>query len=224
MKSITTQIVEEANGLLTLTPEGTFSSFNSGGVEAEVGEFLYGLVRNLKPIAILETGTHWGISSAYMGLALKENGFGKLETLEISKENMDKAAQLWDQLDLMWINKEEEKFRLRCTLANSLDANPYEQYEFIFLDSEPEIRFKELVKFFPNLKAGGFMAIHDLPEDMVQGNINPDHPDFPSWPYGNLPEEMKMLLDTKQLIRFNLPTPRDIAFFYKPTERFNKIK
>ena len=71
---------------------------------------------------------------------------------------------------------------------------------------------------------GGFIIIHDLPEDMCQGNINPDHPDFPSWPYGNLPEEMKQFLKEQKLIRFNLPTPRDISIFYKPTERYQRVK
>ena len=213
MSNITDYLVTKSNGLLKLQPEGQFSSFNSGSTEAEVSEFLYALVRNLKPVNVCETGTFLGISSAYIGQALKDNGFGKIHTLEILKENKEKAEKLWEQLELN---------NIECFLESSLTFSPQNNYEFIFLDSNPEIRFGELVKFYPFLKEGGFFGIHDLPEDLCQGNINPDHKDFNSWPYGDVPDEMRELLRTQKLVRFHLPTPRDCAFFYKPKPRYYK--
>ena len=60
--------------------------FNSGGVEVEVAELLYSLVRSIKPNRIVETGTHLGISSLYMALAARENNKGKVITYEIIPE------------------------------------------------------------------------------------------------------------------------------------------
>ena len=56
----------------------TYSAFNSGGVENEVGEFLYSLIRMIKPDNVLETGTHLGVGASYMGFALKDNFKGRL--------------------------------------------------------------------------------------------------------------------------------------------------
>lgn len=212
---ITKSLVERSNGLLNLSPEGQFQSFNSGGVEAEVGEFLYALVRNLKPENVLETGTHLGVSSSYIGQALKDNGFGKLTTLEILEENKVQAEKLWRQLGLE---------NITCLLEKSVDFSPIANYDFIFLDSEPEIRFKELVRFYINLKEGGYFGIHDLPPDLCEGNINPDHPEYKNWPYGEVPKEMREYLKEQKLIRFHLPTPRDCAFFFKPTGRYFNAK
>lgn len=88
---------------LDLLPEPTnaeFKMYNTGGVEQEVGEFLYGLVRILKPNHVLETGTHKGIASSYMGSALKENTKGKLTTVEYEQTHYTEANLLFAKLEL----------------------------------------------------------------------------------------------------------------------------
>ena len=70
---IAQHLLDRANGALAIEPEvahPTYSMFNSGGVEVEVGEFLHSMVRVTKPMHILETGTHLGVSAAFMALAL----------------------------------------------------------------------------------------------------------------------------------------------------------
>lgn len=69
-------ILEKCPQLL-VSPEHTphkysYTMITSGGVEIEVGEFLAALVRMVKPNYILETGTHYGLSSSFMGLALSK--------------------------------------------------------------------------------------------------------------------------------------------------------
>lgn len=59
-----------------------------GGLKDELalddgeGEFLYGLVRAIKPQVCLEIGTHNGYSTNYIIQALKENGAGHLWTTD----------------------------------------------------------------------------------------------------------------------------------------------
>lgn len=184
-----------------------YTAFNDGGVECEVGEFLYGMVRLLKPQHILETGTHMGISSSYMAQALKDNGRGLLTTLEIEKQHIRTSEWRWKQLDL-------ERYVI-CDKEMSLEYDLEYECDLMFLDSEPYFRFKELKRFYPKLKNGGYAFIHDTPRTLCQGNVNPDHPEFKSWPFGDINEEVKNWVLDNDLVPFYFPNPRGMVGFYK---------
>lgn len=184
-----------------------FSSFNDAGVEVETGEFLYAMVRLLKPDRVLETGSHWGVGASYMGMALKENGHGHLDTVEFLKEIHTKAKQRIATLGL------EEQ--VTCHYGDVARFTPTATYKLILLDTEPQTRFAELVKFYDNLEDGGFIFIHDLHRSMCQGNINPDWPNLPSWPFGDIPPEMRQLVLDDKLRPFHFSTPRGLSGFYK---------
>lgn len=194
----------------TLTLEGEYQALNGGSVETEVGEFLYGMVKICKPTNILETGTYHGWSSAYMAQALKENGFGHLDTLEYEKEFIELSKDRWSKLGLIpHITVMQQDVR---------DFTPTHEYDLMFLDTEPGLRFAELVKFYPYLKPGGFVFLHDLPRGFCQGNVNPDHPEFLSWPWGTIPVALNTLLKEKNLVPWHFPNPREMTGFYKPKE------
>ncbi len=121
---------------LSIVSEGTwdkvesqYSAYNSGGVEMEIGDFLYGMVRVLKPKHILETGTHWGISASYMGLALKDNGFGHLDSYEVYIGNFEDSNKRFKTLGI-------DEY-VTCHLEDFRAAKPPDRYELMFLDSEP---------------------------------------------------------------------------------------
>lgn len=205
----------KSNEIIKIQPEvsdssGKYSMFDSGGTEVCVSEFLWGLVRLLKPESILETGTYTGISSLYMSQGLKDNGHGHLTTIEFENFHKERAEKLWQ---LCGVSEQ-----VTCKLQSSLDFETNQQYDLIFLDSEPQIRFQELIKFFPNLKEGGYVGIHDLPRDLCQGNVNPDHPEIKSYPYGDLPEQIKEWIRTDKLRMMHFPSPRGLTFLYKPKE------
>jgi len=105
-----------------------FLMFNDGGVEVEVAELLYGLIRVWKPSTVLETGTHKGISSAYMAQALKDNKKGHMVTYEVIKQHKQSAEKLWQDLDL--------QSHVECRLEGSLTATFDGPIYFLFLDSE----------------------------------------------------------------------------------------
>lgn len=210
-----TQYMLDKDNTLHKHNEGTwigsdskYSSFNSSGVEIEVGEFLYAMVRLLKPLYVLETGTCEAISASYIGIALRENALGQLHTFEISPDYHKKATERLDT------------FRLRgyvtCYLQDVDEYKPSVQYELMFLDSEPERRFKEVVNFFPYLKQGGYIFVHDLPRTLCQGNVNPDHPNFKHWPFGEIPEQIKNWLKDDDLRMFHFDAQRSLTGFYRP--------
>lgn len=186
-----------------------YSSFNDAGVECETGEFLYSMVRILKPRRVLETGTHVGVGAAYMGMALFDNNQGnKLHTIEFIKQHFDRALE---RMGVLGLHNTVESY-----LMDVKDFDPgTATYGLIFLDTEPITRFSELVKFYEHLEPGGFLFIHDTPRTLCQGNVNTDHPEIPSWPFGNIPNRMLELVKNGELRPFHFPTPRGLVGFYK---------
>lgn len=191
---------------LKFIPESTdklFTCIDDGGVEVESGEFLYGLVRRLKPQKVLTTGVYTGVSDLYIAQALKDNGFGEITALEFESTHIKRAREMWERMGVSSF--------IRTVLTDSLKFEPKETYQFMFLDTEMHLRFHELVRFYPNLEQGGFILIHDMPRSLCQGNVNTDHPDFKHWPVGELPDEFNKL----KLNRFHFGSARGMVGYYK---------
>lgn len=196
-------------------PEPTNSAYrcwNTGGVEAQVGTFLYGLTQLMQPKRILETGTHHGVSAAYFAQALKDNGTGgMLTTIEHARENIEVATKRLSTLGLM-----EQVVMVN---DSSLNYTPQDRFQLMFLDTEMWLRLKEVARFYPYLDEGGYMFIHDIPSTQCRGNKNPDHPDMINWPIGEIPKEFDDLLKEKKLLPFYFFNPRGMMGLYKPTKQ-----
>jgi predicted O-methyltransferase YrrM len=137
-------------------------------VELEVCEFLYGLVRAIKPTDILECGTNVGYSAAAMGLALRENmgasglGYGHLTTLDVRDMG---AVERFKKLNI----EAYVTFKLADSTAYQTDT----LYDLIFLDTIPDLVLNELYHYEANLAPGAIIAIHDsivMPSKMEQAN------------------------------------------------------
>lgn len=188
-----------------LNPKMTgYTSFNDAGVETETGEFLYAMVRILKPENILETGTHWGVGASYMGQALKDNKQGHLDTVEFLPEVHNAAITRIHALDL--------QYYVQCHFGDVAKFVPHCRYNMILLDTEPQTRFAELIKFNEFLEPGGYVFIHDLHRHMHQ--IPNEEHGF-AWPYGKLPDEIKELVKKDILRPFHFGNPRGLTGFYK---------
>lgn len=184
----------------------SWQMFNTGGVEVEVGEFLYGLARMTKPERILETGTHFGISTAFMAMALRENGFGKITTIEFMIANTNKARALSSALGLeayvTFITDYVENF------------TPAVTFDMMLLDTEPRFRLGEMMRFWPNLNPGGVLIIHDCHPHMHQMDTDVN------WAYGVMPQEIKDLMLSHELQSFHWRTPRGLYICQKTGPEF----
>lgn len=188
----------------------TYTSFNDAGVETETGEFLYAIVRLLKPNRVLETGTHWGIGAAYMGQALKDNHKGSMTTVEFLPEIHKGACQRMQALGLGGTGDKDEI--VYCKLGDVANLQPESNYQLILLDTEPQTRFAEMVKFWDYLDEGGYLFIHDLHQHMHQ--IPNEEHGF-AWPFGELPIFIKQIVREGKARPFHFPTPRGLTGFYK---------
>jgi len=211
-----TQFIVEKTGWC-MSPEPTdenYCMFNTGGVECEVGEFLYSLVKLIKPNEVLETGTHHGVSSAYIGLALKSNNKGHITTLDFVYH--EQAKYIHNKLEI-----------LPYVTQLQIDVNDFKtdkKYQLVLIDTEPILRFDEFVKFYSNVDDGGLIIIHDLhPNLSYNPNQNFTLP-YDHWPYGDFrPKLGKFIKEHKtQILSFN--TPRGLTIFQKNKSDMNYIK
>lgn len=219
-----TQYLADKDPSLVIHEESEFSSdtkgfkaFNDAGLECETGEFLYGLVRLLKPKRVLETGTHQGVGASYIAQALKDNGFidgaesplmGKLITIEFLRPHYEATKARIKKLEL-------ESY----VFQHLSDVNKFyppgegmDTFDMVLLDTEPQTRFEELANFFHALRPGGFIFIHDLHRHMHQ--IDNEEHGF-AWPYGRIPAEVTKWVVSGQLRPFHFSTPRGLTGFYK---------
>jgi len=201
-----------------LTPKAevtdpTYSAFNDGSVEVEVAEFLYSLVRLTKPHFVLETGTHLGISALYMALGMERNGRGEIETYEILPELQVKAIALWQDVGMT--------HRIGAHLLSSLQAEGGRPIDLLFLDSEPQLRFDEFLRFWPDLVPGGLILIHDL--DRRFGHHGQVHHGTYDWPYGDFRLKLGELIGNLELQFITPPSPRGLTVFQKVDASFEGV-
>ena len=124
--------------------------------EHEVYDFLYALVRLLKPKVILETGTYKGGATKAMARAAKENGVGYVYSCET---NWDLGNEVNAQLDSdglpahsSYCSGEEE-----CSNLMNVD--------FAFIDSSSD-RVAEVAAL--NLAPNGVVVLHDAKRPQYQ--------------------------------------------------------
>jgi len=130
---------------------------DSDAMTREEGELLYSLVRSIKPKYCLETGTHKGLSSCYIGQALKDNGFGLLETcdpVDLMQDASIATAGLTTQV----------KFHMK----RGVDMVPASPIGFLFIDGfhGKQDVVDEFVTFRPYLAENAIVAFHDC--DLVE--------------------------------------------------------
>jgi predicted O-methyltransferase YrrM len=211
-------------------PTDQWKMFNDAGTEVEVSEFIYSLVRMIKPTAVLETGTHIGISSSYIAQALKENKKGDLITCEVNETLVRNAQKLWEDLgleDLITVVRIRPS-NLNNAINSYSDPQPElnnlladKTFDLVLLDSEPQIRFNEFLKYFDKVNPGGFILIHDLhPHLGYTPVVNTDHPNHPSWPWGDFREKLGSFIKEHKVQTVSFPTPRGFTLFQKDKESF----
>lgn len=172
------------------------------GIHIEEGEFLYGLVRMIKPLSILETGTNVGVSAMYMALALLHNhGGGIIRTIEHDTTVARRAAEKFkkmglDEHILLYMGKTQEFF----------DHPEGELYDFAWLDTEYNQRYSELIWVFDHMGPGGVICIHDLWEL--------DTPE-----YGGVPELVREWLRKGHLRALTFDTQHGVTVFQKRRDK-----
>lgn len=109
-------------------PSRLWSMFDGWTAEAETLDFLYSLVRLLKPRNAVETGTWLGRSAVAIGSSLRDNGFGSLASIEINPEAAKVASARVAEFQL-------EAF-MSISVGPGLEFTPQGPYDFALFDSD----------------------------------------------------------------------------------------
>jgi predicted O-methyltransferase YrrM len=193
-----------------------FEMFNDAGTEVEVSEFLYSFVRLIKPEKILETGTHLGVSTAYMAQACADNDKGGVVTFEIIPQHWSNAQQTLREVGVSQL----VNFRLQASLEYTPPVGTV--YDLLFLDSEPHLRFNEFVKYWDYLRPGGYIIIHDLNNSL--GHHGQTYHETYDWPYGDFREKIGPYMKSHDVQTVCFDNPRGMSLFQKSLAGSNVTK
>jgi predicted O-methyltransferase YrrM len=163
-----------------------WTMIDSWTAEVESLEFIYSLVRLVKPKNVLETGTWLGAGAVAIARALADNGRGKLVTLELDPECCAFARKRIEAYGLSELATVIE--------TKSLEYMPDEEIDFLFLDSAIDIRGAEFRHFQPRLRPGSLVVFHDT-----------------SSIHSIVREQIDQLVRQGHLHGVFVPTPRGIA-------------
>ena len=126
---------------------------DSQTTEVEVLDFLKTLVTTVKPKLVVETGTFLGHGTVKLAEGLRENGFGKVVTIESDSAIRARAAERFAASGLAaWIESR---------LESSLQTNIEGTIDLLYSDSHMANREAEIRRLLPQLDPRGLLVIHD---------------------------------------------------------------
>jgi predicted O-methyltransferase YrrM len=168
-------------------PEYWHSDDNES-TEWEVIELLVGFVRALQPEFMVETGTAFGAATYELACALKNNGHGKMVSIEQDSERVIQAKRRCLGLPVEII----------C--ADALYYMPEDSVDFAWIDTGGN-RAAELKVLAPYLSQNAIVGIHDVgPQHLVWNSLI----------------ENKLLTSVGGEFNYiKLPTPRGVAFLQR---------
>ncbi|MBV6459381.1 MAG: hypothetical protein HONBIEJF_02529 [Fimbriimonadaceae bacterium] len=137
-----------------------FHSFDGGSTEIEVLTFLNALVLLFKPTTLLETGSGQGYGTIALAAAIKENGFGKLQSLEFDSNTAREALAKLQRFDDKLLPLVDIHVGESLDFLSGYDGPPF---DFAFFDSDLKIRHREfeILKFRDKLRPGAVCVFHD---------------------------------------------------------------
>ena len=126
---------------------------DSQTTEVEVLDFLKSIVTTIKPQLVVETGTFLGHGTVKLAEGVKENGFGRVITVEFDPEIRSRALRRFEASGLSpWIESR---------LESSLDTIIEGEIDLLYSDSHLANREAEIRRLLPQLNPRGLLIIHD---------------------------------------------------------------
>lgn len=124
------------------------------GVPSNHYEFLYEVLRRLKPKTVLELGTHSGVSALFMSKACPST---KIYTIDNNMCQIQNSAQYTQGVsNIEFIFGDVLDKRIAEKIPNDLGV--------IFVDTDRDIDLlnNQLALYYPKLKDGGYMFLDDI--------------------------------------------------------------
>lgn len=139
-----------------------------GGVNPGDRRALYYLIAALKPLKVLEVGTHIGASTLYIARALRRYG-GRVITADILDVNAENGP--WQQVGISFSPAEYarrlgclEQIEFKVGQCQDYMKSTSERFDFIFLDGDHRASavYQEVSAALKILNPGGVILLHDF--------------------------------------------------------------
>jgi len=134
----------------------------------------YSLIRNLKPQRILCVGSKGGFIPALCALACQDNDFGQVDFVDPGFGPEDPQDKFWGGTGFWGKGDVKKHFSLfdlgkrikhhQMTSSEFKKAYPKKIYDYIYLDGDHSYQGikRDYQSFWPQLKKGGLMILHDI--------------------------------------------------------------
>jgi predicted O-methyltransferase YrrM len=139
---------------------------------------LYGLARSMKPEVCVEIGSARGRSACFVGMALRENGFGKLYAIDPHARTQWNDNQSVDTFEIITRNLNTLGLADQVEIVRQTSHEAAQQWtrkiDLIFIDGDHSYEGvkKDWDLFVPHVREFGFVVFHD-----TLWNLRPD----PKW-------------------------------------------
>ena len=157
--------------------------------EDEVAEFLYGLIRLIKPSFVVETGCYLGDATIAMAKALKKNEHGHLTSCDIDKEKVEEVRK---RLKLEGLENEVMVVTMPGDEMIRTHGSPI-QFAFIDSGGGEGVREKEVEELLFRLPALSMFAMHDTSPNHKHIHDVADRVDLPKV-YFNTPRGLTLFM------------------------------
>lgn len=156
----------KGNNPLLLGKDDMWQARDEQGAEQETSEFMYGLIRLIKPAVVVETGSYLGDTTIAIAKALRENNHGKLYSCDVDGSYVKEVNE--------WLVREglQDWGQVLLITGQELIAQLGNQIEFAFIDSggEKGVREGEIKILIPFMKPLQMFALHDTAPQHVGMN------------------------------------------------------
>ncbi|QYM80500.1 class I SAM-dependent methyltransferase [Horticoccus luteus] len=132
-----------------------FLAHNAGSTEIETLNWLHATVCLTKPASILETGALDGLGTIALATACRDNGFGKVHSVEIEAAACERLSAKMRRYRL------EDFVEVHCADSKAFLRDTNLTFDFGFFDSLCEIRAEEYRICRERAILKGIAAFHD---------------------------------------------------------------
>jgi predicted O-methyltransferase YrrM len=154
--------------------------FHSG--LGDSANLLYGLVRAMKPEICVEIGSARGKSACYIGMALKENGNGKLYAIDPHTRTEWNDSRSLETLNIFRANISALGLTEQVVIVHSFSSEAAQNWtrpiDLIFIDGDHTYDGvkQDWELFVPHVRPFGVVLFHDTIWDLItdQERVRPD--------------------------------------------------
>ncbi|MBU1417898.1 MAG: class I SAM-dependent methyltransferase [Proteobacteria bacterium] len=158
-----TKTIKEVDGLPCSHP---------ASVNIDVANFYYSLTKMVRPLLVVEIGCFIGFSTLHFAQALREQGFGKMISIDAFDWEVDAGNGLENRQDVALRYWRRAQLEDIVTYVKGYSTEVYPQLEseikkkidLLYIDGDHSINgvFKDFNVYYGDVRVGGYIILHDI--------------------------------------------------------------